>query len=367
MKIALKKLTQSDLSFFRPHFDPAGSKQKAINLNAAVFVSEFYPGLRDSREKVKVSLVVFGPGTRPPFTLTRKVVRSTGAKNWRLNGELIDNPLDEPARFDMLGPDDLAVFGFEGEEQPDTLRLLLVSKALEPALHASLSKHVRLAGRATMSSMSLQEIHLVVAETRQLYAGSHPLGMFLTDESLLDAILGDQTDGHRRDTEGLGYRIEPDELQAQLETARRTGELGEEIFYRLLMQMGIDSRATWVSRQYARASFDFTIEKAPWSSAAHSYVDVKSSRSEASQHFFVSLAELRWAAEHDYQIARVTGVEQDEAKVVIMTGLTQVATSVLEALKTLPEGLEPQTFRVATSLLSELETYRVSQMDTDDE
>jgi len=46
-KLAVKRLTTSDLTFFEWHFKnrPAG-KQKAINLNADVF-NELYPTLRD--------------------------------------------------------------------------------------------------------------------------------------------------------------------------------------------------------------------------------------------------------------------------------------------------------------------------------
>jgi hypothetical protein len=66
-KLAVKRLTGSDLTLFAHQFHttPRG-KQKAINLNADVFVSEFYPAIGQSPidvpQRFPIDLYIYGPG-----------------------------------------------------------------------------------------------------------------------------------------------------------------------------------------------------------------------------------------------------------------------------------------------------------------
>ena len=111
-KVAIKQLTASDLSFFAQHLKR--SKQKAINLNSDVFVDVFYPGLKGTYDKFLFRLSIVGPGGRGPYALTRMAWRTTGSKNWRLDGEIVHDPADEPGRFDTLLEGDFGVIAFEG-------------------------------------------------------------------------------------------------------------------------------------------------------------------------------------------------------------------------------------------------------------
>src|SRR4051794_22770995 len=98
-KIAIKRLTASDLTFFRWHFDnqTSGSKQKSINLNANIFIDELYPTLPLSQRGmagwVPVDLLLFGPGMAGELQIQRKIVKGNTYKNWRLNGELVQEQL----------------------------------------------------------------------------------------------------------------------------------------------------------------------------------------------------------------------------------------------------------------------------------
>ena len=132
-KLALKRLTASDLTFFEWHFrNRNAGNQKAINLNADVFTGELYPRLdiivRERHNKVGIDLWIAGPGAAEPVNLQRKIIKGTRYKNWRLDGEFIYNPEDTPERFNLLQPGDLALIGFEGDLEPNTVTLVLVSK-----------------------------------------------------------------------------------------------------------------------------------------------------------------------------------------------------------------------------------------------
>src|SRR5207247_1725155 len=115
------------------------SKQKAINLNSDVFVDVFYPALKGSYDEFPIKpLTIIGPGGKPAYALTRKAIRTPGAKNWRLDGEIIHDPTEDPGRFDGLQEDDLAILAFQGATQPDSTTLILVSANQDASLHKAI-------------------------------------------------------------------------------------------------------------------------------------------------------------------------------------------------------------------------------------
>ena len=77
-KIVLKRMTSSDLTFFAWHYlnEPAGN-QKAINLNADVFIDILYPGLpaiaQNRGDRFPLDLYLFGPGYAGEYNLQRKI------------------------------------------------------------------------------------------------------------------------------------------------------------------------------------------------------------------------------------------------------------------------------------------------------
>ena len=119
-KLAIKKLSASDLTFFEWHFrhNNAGN-QKAINLNADIFIKELYPSLPDNpsinnKSRLPIDLYIYGPGSSPELNLQRKITKQVSYKNWRLNGEFVNDP-ESPERFKPLEKGDFVVFEFAGE------------------------------------------------------------------------------------------------------------------------------------------------------------------------------------------------------------------------------------------------------------
>ena len=79
-KLALKRLTASDLTFFEWHFrNRNAGNQKAINLNADVFSDQLYPTLevviRDRQNKLGIDLWIAGPAAAEPINLQRKIIK----------------------------------------------------------------------------------------------------------------------------------------------------------------------------------------------------------------------------------------------------------------------------------------------------
>src|SRR5437016_90883 len=113
-QLALKRLSVSDLLIFEPYFRASGeaARQKAIILNANIFIRQLYPGAdtlaQSMGNRIPVPVAIFGPGGRSEHDV-RHIIQKA-AKNWRLNGKLILNPPQEPARYNSLQEGDLAVF-----------------------------------------------------------------------------------------------------------------------------------------------------------------------------------------------------------------------------------------------------------------
>ncbi len=126
MKFAVKRLRRSDLTFFEYQFrrQNAGN-QKSINLNRDVFIDVLFPsapgiatknGTAGEPAPFHLRLTIYGPGLRrTPQLVTRSVLPKTRPqKNWRLNGEFVRDPDDDPARYHNLQPDDVAVLALKG-------------------------------------------------------------------------------------------------------------------------------------------------------------------------------------------------------------------------------------------------------------
>jgi hypothetical protein len=131
-KYAVKRLTASDLTFFFWHFKYKNAgNQKAINLNADVFVNQLYPQLPDmalSRGgKFPLDLFLYGPGLKGEYNLQRKIIKWGSYKNWRLDGEYVTNPLEDDTRFNVLTPGDLAVVMFAGDMIPTSAKIVCLS------------------------------------------------------------------------------------------------------------------------------------------------------------------------------------------------------------------------------------------------
>lgn len=358
-RVAVKLLTKSDISFFVQHVRE--SKQKGINLNSEVFVGRFYPGLENRFDELHFPLAIVGPGAKPKHSLSRKVVRTIGAKNWRLNGEVVNDPLDDPGRYDRIAQDDYAIFAFEGAERPEAVTLVLVTAAMDSALHAAIGRQFAFAGRHTMLPVIDRDIWNLIEATQDEYADLHPLDSLVAPDSLEEAVFGSaasQTQTAQGD--GLGPAISQDALQRQLRASEETGRRGEEVFGLWLNDNGHDEESyTCVCRDHARAAYDYQVIEPGWEDAPDGvYIDVKATKSGFATPFHLSMAEIRWAATHpNYRVARVFGLAIGTPSVTILSGIHEFAIHIMAnvvphlPLRTSIDGIEvsPESFSVVGS------------------
>lgn len=363
-RVGAKELTPSDLTFFAAHFHKPGqrSKQKAINLNADVFVAEFYPGLRDRLADLHFGLTIIGPGNAPPYSLSRKAIRTQGAKNWRLDGELVNDPPDEPGRFARLAECDIALMAFEGTKQPEAVTLVLISQAQDTALHAETTREMAFVGRQSMRAVRPDTLRALYDTTKAQYSGGHPLETLFAVDSVEEAIFGSSQAQHRvaQSRDGRGTPISPESVRRQAAAAGEIGQLGEEAFERWLLNTGYaEPDYEWVSRTNARAAYDFAVTKPRWEPAGPVYIDVKSTKGAHDSPFHMSMAEVRWAARTPaYRVARVSSLTESSAQVRLLSGVSEKCQDLLRAIEgVLPAGVEIDSFEIDPSpfghLLSE--------------
>jgi len=352
-RVAIKQLTASDLSFFAPHLKR--SKQKAINLNADVFVEVFYPNLAGRLDEFPFRLNIVGPGGRWPHVLTRKAIRTAGAKNWRLDGEIVHNPADQADRYDRLAEDDFAVIAFEGDDHPKVATVVLVSASEDPELHAVIRGAHDFQGRESMVAVDQADLSALLGETRGAYANAHPLESLLTPDTVEEAVFGSAQEQERtaRTTDGKGPLITAEALKLQLQAGEETGRRGEEAFDRWLESSGhSEDDYEWVSRTHARATHDFHVTNPRWDGAAGAqYLDVKATKGALDTPLHMSMAEIRWAAGHDnYALVRVYDLGTEQPKFRILTGVRAVAQRIMaDVVPRLPQGVAIDGFELAVA------------------
>lgn len=132
-------------------------------MDAAVFVRQLYPSLPEAvltlpGGRVPLDLSIYGPGTAPVHNLQRKILKQE--KNWRLNGEYIDNPDDTPNRYNELREGDFAVFEFTGFPFPTAAKIALISKSTtsDTTLHREFERRFGETSMVALTPAVLEEI-----------------------------------------------------------------------------------------------------------------------------------------------------------------------------------------------------------------
>lgn len=351
-KMALKKLTHSDLTLFKCYYSSQGdrpSKQKALNLNSNVLVDALYPELRNAAgEKLKVTLHIYGPGLEEVHTLERKILKSRGSKNWRLNGEFIYSPEDRPERYDRLCPGDIALMGFDGEPIPKTVYIDFISqqdeddKNLYDALNAILRSPMQ-----TVTSGFLREL---IAEADP--PAYHPAKRFALDDELIAAAEGDP-EAALHVYRHTGKQMSSEELSLSRQKADDIGRQGEDLVFRYLDDLrtqGAILDFEWVSSENAIAPYDFQVTGADGSLRR---LDVKSTTGDFSVKLHISRAELITMAEsaESYDLYRVYALDDASGKLRIARDMKPFASEVLRGLRALPAGVEVDSISCRPDLL----------------
>ena len=343
-KLALKRLTASDLTFFEWHFKHRNAgNQKAINMNADVFRDQLYPSLdviaRDRQNKFGVDLWIAGPAASKPVNLQRKIIKGATYKNWRLDGEFVYNPEDQPYRFNVLLPGDLVLFGFEGELIPETVTLVLVAKTEEEdsSLFAELDSVLRSRQMVRLDTDALHDLCV-----RLRISNTHPVWLLVTDEDLVDAGAGRAPAIERMLRRSGRTSVSLEDLRKGRQVAEEIGRVGEELvdFYlkRRLGEGEINSYE-WTSNINAIAPHDFRIQ----SDGSWEKLEIKTTVGKFSREYHLPHSELQDMAHGGviYRIGRVYEATPEGAKMRVSNDLQGFGQSILEVFSSLPSGVTP--------------------------
>jgi hypothetical protein len=364
MKLAVKLLKRSDLTFFEPLYRLLNAgNQKSLNLNRSVLIDRFYPALAETKHKalIPIRLDIWGPDAAGQLQLSRSITKE--AKNWRLNGEFVHNPDVEPERFDSLAPGDIALLRFDGISEPDTVKLVLVSAsaALDIALHTKL---VVLAG-SSMRAVTQDEL-LTALEAAP---PNHPARDLVQsgDEiaDLEDAAGGDAAAAFRVTRR---RNVTREELSAARERAGEIGVEGESLIAQWLTEQqdaGAIRRWHWVAEENAVHPFDFEVELLGGEVIC---VEVKSTTCPHARPFHISIAEVTAAAGTTrYDLYRLSGLSDGAATLRRSSAIGVWATELLASLATLPPGVWPQSFLVDPCHFAWTEPEEIAQIYDDED
>lgn len=371
--IVLKRLSASDLTIFEHQFSvTSGAKQKGINLDKAV-IYQLYPNLTHRLAtlgaKVPIQLLVYGPGSAGLHSQMRKILLQ--AKNIRLNGEIIRNPADESGRYDSLAIDDFAIIEFNGDDEPDSAKMLLLSKnsPLDAKLHKALSEKYskgfnRHRGMQVLKSTDLSEL----IESLDLPDGN-PILDFIDGDALEDAALGGIDGVHelqrRRQTRGVSQ----DELSRAKRSAEQNGRMGEELLNAWLEEQAIQGNISgfkWEADENAVAPYDFRIHGEDGTPIRS--IDAKSTSGVFGNKIHISSAELEEIVCGDipYDIYRIYGISDTSASCRIAKNIGTTLKPVFDLLSDLPYGVTANGITVNPGILPFGDEFEIDLAEQDE-
>ena len=355
-RIAIKRLTSSDLTFFESLFRKLNAgNQKAINLNADVFIEDLYPALPTLVETlsdvIPVTLTILGPAGSGAHVISRAVTKRDAYKNWRLNGEFVRDPEGETGRFDMLKAGDLAVMEFVGDPGPQRITFLLIAadSPVDAPLHAALNVLVP-GGRKTMVQVSRGQI----AAAATAAPPTHPIWMLAADPEF-DAALEDAALGGIKGSRVIRAKVAKIVTAAALAAARasaeRVGRDGEALAWIHLQKLKLKYSwlsIEWASRTNAVAPFDFKfVDK----NGVVTRIDAKSTNGEFERMIHMSSAELIVAGDGGrYVLWRLYAINDDGAKIRISNDIGAIANTITAATS-LPNGITVDSVSIDPAIL----------------
>lgn len=358
-KLAIKRLTVSDLTFFASHYrrGAEGGNQKAINLNRNVFIDQLYPSLPEiamqSKGRIPLDLFLYGPGLSSEYNLQRKIVKHGSYKNWRLDGELVYDPPGQRGRFSVLSPGDFVVLQFFGDVKPESAKAVLVGQNVEEdrSLWNAIDNYC---GQNSMLSVTPNDLLEMIREAG--VPAKHPIYEVTLDISV-SAELEDAAMGGSRGVETLltgpvAIKVTADTLQRAKRKAEEIGVWGEEIVRNYLESLKKQKTIRdfeWESARNAVSPFDFRIIDADGSEF---FVDVKATEGEFHRRIHISLNELRQvAAGPKFYIYRLYYVSDNSAKLRMARFPRRLAENVLRCIQAFPDGVSADSFSLAPELL----------------
>lgn len=341
-KIALKKLKTSDLSFFKSYLTKnPDSKQKAFNLDISVMEGQFFPSLKASLETLDkkathVDLAISGPGLASAQILARKIKRD--AKNIRLNGEIVDAPISQTDRYDVLAPGDFAIMEFFGAAMPTAVKVVLIAKGhVEDALIHAQCLSILPNLNDSMEVLSDEKIAEILNNSSP--SPLHPIQEWLDTGLLEDLGNGDPVAAEALNKRRPGRGISPSDFKAAKLAAEQIGQLGEELLDQFFQTGGWPGLAAhqWTAQINAISPYDFLLK---FGSASERHADAKSTSGGFSNRIHLSIAEIKHAVNSGipYDIFRLYNVEDTSATLRVAKDIRPKLLSVLDSLKAIPKG-----------------------------
>lgn len=345
-KIVLKKLSASDLTLFKCHFDKtSGAKQKAINLDIDPLVTSIYRELpsianKSPENQIPVAISIYGPGGAGEHLLARKILKQQ--KNWRLDGEYVLNPDEQPRRYNTLKKGDFAILEFHGDISPKSVRIYLVARSNPPdrLLHEYLRRTFwnRFSARRGMIRVSDVELKTVI--DRASVKPGHPVLDLSEMDDLEDAAQGGIEGICKLVKRRKGRPIRYDELQRAKANAERIGRIGEQLYNQYLESRKATGRIRgfkWVSAENAVAPYDFSVEEG----RGRRLRDVKATAGDFGNRIHVSLGELLEMrdSQNPYDICRFYNVDETGGKFRLARNVGDKARLILDAFAKLPLGV----------------------------
>lgn len=369
-KLTAKKLTASDLTLFEWHFKNRNAgNQKAINLNADVFINTLYPILPelavDRGGKIPLDLQIYGPGNAQLLNLQRKVIKIGSYKNWRLNGEFIYNPTDAPERFNVLIPGDIVIFEFNGIDIPSSAKAIFISNNLpiDKPLWAGFNA---LLGSRAMNAVSLSEVESIIHAAEP--SSDHPIHELTVSKELEEIILTGQVDLKKLREKPSLRRISKEDLIRAKRNAEDKGRRGEELISSFLLGEHSTNKIKsffWESDLNPIYPYDFYYINL---SDEKIFVEVKSTEGEFERDFYISNNELKQAIDSPhYHIFRVYNIQETKACLRICTDIKEIAKQVLDIFRSLPEGVKANGISISPKKLSFSDELLIQLKDEIDE
>jgi len=342
-QIAVKRMTASDLTIFEWQFrNEPGGNQKSINLNRDVFIDVLYPSLptiADSNDgRVPLDLFLYGPGLAVEYNLQRKIIKGSSYKNWRLDGEFIPNPSEEPDRFNVLVPGDLMVIQFVGDFAPKSARAVLLASqvAEDQGLHRVITDWL---GGKVMRAISSEDLEGLVEQA--VPPEEHPIHELTLEGELEDAALGGAVGQKRLFRRRSGGRMTRGALERARKNADQIGRLGEELMSVHLERLQSEGKIIdfkWVSDENAVAPYDYKITCVTGETVK---LDVKATSGEFDRRIHISLGELEEMARGDsrYDLCRMYEIGHTGAQLRVAEDCGDFARGILTAFESLPDGV----------------------------
>lgn len=371
-KIALKKLKTSDLSFFKSYLNKhPDSKQKAFNLDTNVMEGGFFPSLKVSLEildkkATHVDLAIFGPGLASAQILSRKIKRD--AKNIRLNGEIVDAPIGQTDRYDVLAPGDFAIMEFVGAAMPEGVKVVLIAKAHaeDSLIHAQC---LSILPNPTDSMKVLFDEQIAELVETANPSTDHPIREWLDTELLEDLGNGDPKAAEVLNKRRPGRGISPSDFKAAKDAAERIGELGEELLDQFFQTEGWPGLSVhkWTAQVNAISPYDFLLN---FGAASERHADAKSTSGDFSNRVHLSIAEIHHAVNSGipYDIFRLYNVKETSALLRVARDIKLQLVPVLAALTAVPKGANVDSLSFDPSFFEfDIDAHTIKIVSDDDD